>query len=138
MYSLDYARRLIKDGFVIDKTPDPLLASFVPVPAAAATRKRRARTQAPQAEVCQFFIHGTCRFGRYCNKRHERPVCRYFQILAVRPPPSPRPSPLEASVPAKRRRALAALARATGSESKAWTRLEDPALASLKTFCKGG
>ena len=49
------------------------------MPSAAAARKRCARTEAPQACVCQFFLHGTCRFGPRCFQRHERPVCSYFQ-----------------------------------------------------------
>ena len=56
-------------------------------------------------------------------------------LLAAQPPPSPRPSPLEASVPAKRRRAvLAALEAAVGSKKKALRLLENPALVHLKKF----
>ena len=60
-------------------------------------------------------------------------------LLAARPPPSPRPSPLEASVPSPQARvAFAALARAVGSTPEALILLERPALAPLKAFCKGG
>ena len=56
-------------------------------------------------------------------------------LLAARPPPSPRPSPLEASVPSPQaRRALKALAAAVGSKRKALRLLEKPALVSLKKF----
>ena len=56
-------------------------------------------------------------------------------LLAARPPSSPRPSPLEASVPSPQaRRALKALAAAVGSKRKALSLLEKPALASLKEF----
>ena len=44
----------------------------------ALAAKRRASPKPPEARVCQFFLHGTCRFGRSCSQKHERPVCSYF------------------------------------------------------------